>query len=149
MITVWRVKNFETGTLFFGVYPTRVQATKNLPQIINSFFVRYALDHNLMWSTMSAKETIETGVYYNKDYNLLFAVVSYKICPDYPEDEWQPVIPSGWCDDKESLQDNIVYDIMLYDGSILESTQFNEELGIFSYEGEDILLEDVNSFKER
>lgn len=148
LITVWRIKNFETGTFFFGVHPTRMQAVKSMPKLINSFFVRYALDMDLIWYTMSRAETVETGVYYNKAYDLLFAVTSYEICVPYPEDGWQPVVSPGWCDDKESLQDNIVYDIMLWDGSVLESTRFNEELGIFSYKEEDIWLDDVKSFKE-
>ena len=89
MITVWRVMNYNKMCYYPQVFATRVQATKQLPNIANEIMAQYHLDLDKAFCTMSMSEVVESGIFWNKKFGILLIVTYQTLETEQEEDYYE------------------------------------------------------------
>lgn len=148
---VWRILRKDEGTFSPGYYGVRAFALKQMLDEILEFYKKNKFELKYMWVTQTKWETIQMGEYHQKGLNMHWYIVNI------PYDEYlekskdnKDIISAdmtSWGYDYRILEDGFQYYIKLTDGTVTKAI-LNEELGIFVTEDEeDILIEDVVSFR--
>lgn len=152
----WKIKKRETGTFAYGVFGTKYQAVRALPNIIQREFKVQGLDSKKMWATMKKKEIVFRGAYKNDEYG--FDWVPEKVIisdldlnnesEEYEllEKEEEPI----WFDSNET--DNLIdeenYIIEDYNGNRYEVIWDEYSSGFINNDEELIDLVDIKRYRK-
>lgn len=144
---VWVIRRHETGGYAYGMYATRVHAIKSLPALIKSTFLIEKRMMSMLWFSIQLHEVVNSGIYYNEMYKMYWTIESIDWTTKN-EEEIEVRLPISWFTNELFLEDGKLYDIRLTDDTIVNNVVFDEGNGLF-FSGEDeIIIEDVNEFKE-
>ena len=150
----WKIKKRESGTFAYGVFGTKYQAVRALPNIIQREFKVQDLDKKKMWVTMKKKEIVFKGAYKNDEYG--FDWVPEKVTISDPDNldneniEDNKEIISHWYDvneDSNLLEDEEEYIIEDLNGDMHEAI-WDEYASSFIVNEEMIDISDVVRFRK-
>lgn len=149
---VWRIKQHERNYYAYGIFGTRTQAAYGMVRKVRELFKRRNLSYSKMWVNMKPDEIVKLGEYRQKEYGLFWTI---ERCQFQDKKKWQKNIEpeeevsETWCNDLETLEGDMDYDIEISDGTVT-SAIFDEQYGYFRQEdGNEIDMNEVLKFKRR